>query len=108
MSQLGKVVLMPNWQLMHGRRDIDMNLYLLSHKAETGLDSDTLPQQPRECTPVEIPSWVEEAGSGDDWRQSSPCLFRGPCNSGADWTSSRLSRVGSWPVSTAVIESGEL
>ncbi|HEX9845488.1 MAG TPA: hypothetical protein VGA92_03375 [Candidatus Nitrosotenuis sp.] len=39
-----------------------MNSYLLPCKAETGLSSDRLPQELRECTPVEIRSSVVEAG----------------------------------------------
>ena len=37
------------------------------------LGSDTVPRQPRECTPAEIKCSVAEAGSGDEWRHSSPC-----------------------------------
>jgi hypothetical protein len=55
MSELGKV------EECHG---IDMNFYLLPCKAETGLGSDILPQELRECTPVEIRSLVVEAGRG--------------------------------------------
>jgi hypothetical protein len=54
MSELGKV---------EERHGIDMNFYLLSCKAETGLGSDRLPQELRECTPVEIRSSVVEAGN---------------------------------------------
>jgi hypothetical protein len=57
---------------MEEGRDHDMNLYLMSCKAEMGLDSDRLPQELRECTPAlqdglskngpEIKSSVDEAG----------------------------------------------
>lgn len=46
-------------------RSTEMNLYHLLRKAEDGLGSDTVPMQHGECTPVEIPSWVAEAGSSD-------------------------------------------
>ncbi|MBI5146932.1 MAG: hypothetical protein HZA84_06900 [Thaumarchaeota archaeon] len=54
MSELGRV---------EERHDIDMNFYLLSCKAETGLSSDRFPQELRECTPVEIKNSVVEAGN---------------------------------------------
>lgn len=41
---------------------IDMNLYLLPCKAKTGLGSDIVPMEHRECTPVEIGDLVFEAG----------------------------------------------
>ncbi len=54
MSELGRV---------EERHGIDMNFYLLPCKAETGLSSDILPQELRECTPVEIRNLVVEAGN---------------------------------------------
>jgi len=54
MSEQGKIVLMPTWQLMHKGRSTDMNLYYLLRKADNGLGSDRLPRHPRELTPVEI------------------------------------------------------
>ncbi len=65
--QLGIDVPIPNWNMKHERRSTELNLYHLLRKADNGLGSDTAPRQPRECTPVEITSWVFEAGSGDDW-----------------------------------------
>jgi hypothetical protein len=67
MSQLGKVVLIPYWNMKHERRSTELNLYHLLRKADNGLGSDTVPRDSREFTPAEITSWVVEAGSGDDW-----------------------------------------
>ena len=53
MSEIGKV---------EERLGIDTNFYLLPCKAETRLSSDILPQELRECTPVEIRNSVVEAG----------------------------------------------
>jgi len=53
-SELGK---------MEERLGIDMNLHHLPCKAGNGLGSDILPSERWECTPVEIRSWVAEAGS---------------------------------------------
>ncbi len=36
MSQLGRVVLIPNWNMKHERRSTDMNLYHLLRKADNG------------------------------------------------------------------------
>lgn len=47
---------------MEEGRAKDMNLYQSPHKAETGLDSDRLPQELREFTLAEIKSSVVEAG----------------------------------------------
>lgn len=48
---------------MEEGRAKDMNLYQSPRKAETGLDSDRLPQELREFTLAEIKSSVVEAGS---------------------------------------------
>ncbi len=48
---------------MEEGRDYDVNLYPMSCKAGTGLDSDRLPQELRECTLAEIKSSVVEARS---------------------------------------------
>ena len=53
MSQLGRVVLIPNWNMKHERRSTDMNLYHLLRKAGMDLGSDTVPRDSREYTPVE-------------------------------------------------------
>ena len=53
MSELGKV---------EERLGIDMSLYRMPCKADSGLGSDILPVERRECTPVEIKSSVAEAG----------------------------------------------
>jgi len=50
MSELGK------------GHNTNMNPYQMFCKAETGLDSDILPREPRECTPAEIKNSVYEAG----------------------------------------------
>lgn len=55
MSELGE---------MEEGRAKDMNLYQSPRKAETGLDSDKLPWEPREFTLVEIRSSVVEARIG--------------------------------------------
>ena len=86
--QLGKVTLIPNWNMKHERRSTELNLYHLLYKADIGLGSDTLPRQPRECTPVETTSWVFEAGSDGCGDMS----ILAPCNSG---TSPRPLGVGS-------------
>lgn len=52
MSELGKI---------KEGRDCDVNLYLMSCKAETGLDSDRLPH---ECMLAEIKNSVIETGRG--------------------------------------------
>ncbi len=49
---------------IEGGRVKDMGSYQSPHKAETGLDSDRLPQELREFTPAEIKSSVVEAGTG--------------------------------------------
>jgi len=46
---------------MEEGRAKDMSLYQSPRKAETGLDSDTLPQELREFTSAEIKSSVVEA-----------------------------------------------
>ena len=52
-----------------------MNLYQSPRKAETGLDSDRLPQELREFTLAEIKSSVIEAGSHEALASgSSHCL----------------------------------
>jgi hypothetical protein len=53
MSELDKV---------EERLGIDMDLYHMPCKAESGLGSDILPVERRECTPAEIKSSVAEAG----------------------------------------------
>jgi hypothetical protein len=53
MSELGKV---------EERRSTDISLYHLLRKAKSGLGSDILPVERRECTPAEIKSSVAEAG----------------------------------------------
>ena len=55
MSDLGK---------MEEGRAKDMNLYWPPRKAETGLDSDRLPWEPRELTLAEIRSSVVETRRG--------------------------------------------
>lgn len=47
---------------MEEGRAKDMNLYQSPRKAETGLDSDRLPQELREFTLAEIKNSVVEAG----------------------------------------------
>ena len=53
----------------------NMNHYQSLRKAETGLDSDIVPWESRECTLVEIKSSVIEAGSHEDLSSGSSLVI---------------------------------
>src|SRR5437867_6327092 len=84
MSQLGRVVLIPNWNMKHERRSTDMNLYHLLRKADNGFGfrHSTAGLAGIHACRDSAGSLKQEAAIGSDINP----LLREPCNSGAKKT----------------------